>query len=160
MNGLNHLPDSARVWIYQASAPLSDDHRTSIRAAIESFIAQWAAHGAALTAGFDILHDRFVVIAVDESQQAATGCSIDKSVQVMLDLEQQLGLTFTDRKTIAYLQDNQITTAPMHEFWALRKAGRVTADTLVFDNLVKTLGELQDQWQKPFSESWHQTMWN
>lgn len=160
MNGLNHLPDSARVWIYQASASLTEHHSAAIRTSLEPFIAQWAAHGAALAAGFEIMHDRFVVIAVDEDQQAATGCSIDKSVHLMLGLEQQLGLTFTDRKAIAYLQENQITTAPMHEFWALRKAGRVSADTIVFDNLVKTLGELKGEWQKPFSESWHQTMWN
>ena len=160
MTGLNHLPDTARIWIYQASVELSEPQQQAIRAELESFIAQWAAHGTDLTAGFDILHDRFVVIAVDESQHAATGCSIDKSVHLMLGLEQKLNVCFTDRKAIAYVVQSRITTSPMHEFWALRKAGRITADTVVFDNLVKTLGEFKREWQKPFGQSWHQTMWN
>lgn len=160
MNGLNHLPDSSRVWIYQASAPLAPAAQQRIHHALQQFVQGWDAHGTSLSAGFDILHDQFIVLAVDEAKQNATGCSIDKSVHLMLELEKELKISLTDRKAVAYREENSIATTPMHEFWALRKAGRVTGSTVVFDNLVKTLGELKTEWEKPFEQSWHQTLWN
>lgn len=160
MNGINHLPDHSRIWIYQSSAPLSADHQETIRTSLKSFTDQWQAHGKTLTAASDILHNHFAVIAIDEQAQEATGCSIDKSMHLVLGLESTLGIELTNRKRIAYRSDGVITTSPMHEFWALRKAGRITGQTPVFDNLIKTLGELKTKWEIPFEESWHQTMWN
>lgn len=160
MNGIEHLPDHSRIWIYQSSAPLKEEHQQIIRDTLHEFTQQWQTHGKDLVAGADVLHGQFAVIAIDETHTGASGCSIDKSMHLILALEKKLGIELTDRKRIAYRPEASILTAPMHEFWALRKAGRVTGDTLVFDNLIKTLGELRNRWEIPFSESWHQTMWN
>lgn len=160
MNDLNKLPGHARVWIYQANRTLLESDQKAIREKLDPFIAAWQAHGANLSAGYEILHDRFVVLAVDEQRQPATGCSIDQSVHLILALEKELDLSLTDRKLIAYRESGEIRVEPMHQFWALRKAERVTGETSVFDNLVKTLDEFSTGWEKPFRESWHQTMWH
>ena len=40
-------------------------------------------------------------------------------------------------------------------FKKMAKEKAVTSNTIVFNNLVNTLGEWQDFWEVPASESWH-----
>jgi hypothetical protein len=49
--------------------------------------------------------------------------------------------------------------SPIHDFWARRKANVVHDETLVFNTLAATLGELRSKALLPFAESWHAEMW-
>lgn len=153
------LPPHSRVWIYQANRKLTRTEESFIRDTMSDFIAQWAAHGQSLRAGFSLEHSRFLIIAVDEEQAQASGCSIDASVAVVKKLENELGVDFFDRQIVAYLGDEgELKTTRLHDFWALRKAGVVTDDTKVFNNLVKNIKEWKDSWLVPFGQSWHAEM--
>jgi hypothetical protein len=99
------------------------------------------------------------VVAADEEKAAASGCGIDKSVRAIRDISAHTGVDFFDRLTIHYMDGAEIRTAPMSTFWAMRKSGVVTGDTLVFNNLVKTVGEWKNGWIVPFAKSWHQEAW-
>ena len=57
------LPDTARVWIYQADRLLTEQEESLIRERAMEFCAQWAAHGTALYSSFKILHQKFLVLA-------------------------------------------------------------------------------------------------
>ena len=96
------MPSDARVWVYQSNTVLSDVEVNAIKNDGAGFIAEWAAHGASLKASFDILFCRFIVIAVDEQQALATGCSIDKSVKFVKELEQKYNLNLFDRMPVSY----------------------------------------------------------
>ena len=74
---LASLPGESRVWCFGASERPADETLEELRATMEEFLESWTAHRANLRAGFDWLHDRFLVVAVDESDVAASGCSID-----------------------------------------------------------------------------------
>ncbi len=87
------LNDSARVWIYQADRPLKGTEIEEIRERGRLFVASWAAHGEKLDAAIEVLHDRFVVLCADEAQVKASGCSIDRSVGFVRELESDLGLS-------------------------------------------------------------------
>jgi hypothetical protein len=42
---------------------------------------EWAAHGTSLVSSYQLKYNRFIILAVDQDVQSATGCSIDASVE-------------------------------------------------------------------------------
>lgn len=156
---LNTLSDTARVWIYTASRELTTDELTHVNAAMKNFVAEWAAHGVGLTAGFEVMHNRYLVLAADEAVVTASGCSIDSSVRAVKALGTDIGVDFFNRTLVGYEEEGQMRFVPIHDFWARRKAKLVTDETLVFNALAATLGELREAPTVPFSSSWHAEMW-
>ena len=144
-----------RIWIYQAGRPLLRGEETRILEKLESFTSQWKAHGKSLAATAEIRYGRFVIIRVDDDVAPPTGCSIDKSVHLLKDIESELGITLFDRTQIAYRDEEGVQSVPRAEFEQLIARGEVTRDTVVFNNLVAFYPELEDKWEVPLRESWH-----
>lgn len=161
MNNLlsQELPNSSRVWVYQANRFLTERELDEIKEDLKAFLSDWNAHGSRLNADASLVYNRFVVLMVDESQAMASGCSIDKSVQLVKSWEQKYGLDFFDRMQILYKEGGEIKEQRMHDFWAMRKALLINDDTIVFNNLVGNKGEFENSWEVPFKDSWHAKMW-
>ena len=53
------LPPQARIWIYQADREFSEAETLEIQARIKAFVTEWSAHGVALHASGQVLHNRF-----------------------------------------------------------------------------------------------------
>ena len=77
----------SRVWIYQSDRKLTADEVVQIQMNLDNFTRSWTAHNNQLKAKAEIRYNRFLVLIVDESQAGASGCSIDKSVNFMKQLE-------------------------------------------------------------------------
>jgi hypothetical protein len=60
-----------------------------------------------------------------------------------------------DRMTFTWMEGGEVKSAPSAAFAALYQAGKINGNTLVFDNLIQTKGELEEKWLKPLNESWH-----
>lgn len=153
-NSIKNMPPDARVWVYQSNRPLSDAEVNALQDAGLSFITEWAAHGASLRSGFDVLYNRFVVIAVDERQAMASGCSIDKSVHFIKELEKQFNLNFFDRMQVAYRKGNEIASCSLAEFEKLASQNAVNETTLVFNNMINTKLAFDTEWEVPLKQSW------
>lgn len=153
------LSNQSKLWFFQVMEPLSHDQMQYVKESLEDFLSSWKAHGAALFAGYEILHDRIVVVAVDEEKAMATGCSIDKLTHLFKEIGAQSGLDFFNRMIVHYEDNGQIQSTPLNQFWALRKANKIDDQTIVLDTTVKTLGEFKSGWKKPFSVSWHAEAW-
>ena len=74
------MHSESRRWFYGLQQPLTDEQAEVLRGLMDEFVGQWKAHGAQLAAAYRIIGNQCLIIAVDERQQQATGCSIDKSV--------------------------------------------------------------------------------
>ena len=151
---LTDLPDHARVWLYKTARDLSQAEQNLVRDRGAAFTSTWAAHGDPLDAAVDILHNRFVVVAVDEEQALASGCSIDKSVGFIKSLEHDLNLMLTDRMILVYEGPNGITSCRLQALPELLKEGSITPDTVVYDDLVPTLGDLRTRFAMPLRATW------
>jgi hypothetical protein len=149
------LTDHARVWIYQSNRPFSEREQIVLTSQINGFVQDWAAHGRELLASGGVLHDQFIVLAVDERQAGASGCSIDKSVNFIKELAAQFNVSLFDRLTFTFVKDGQVKTASSSEFKRLFTEGVIDSNTLVFDNLVSNVADLRVQWLKPLALSWH-----
>lgn len=149
------LPDEARLWIYQSNRKLSESEIESITIQLTAFVEQWAAHGQSLQASFQIVYERFILIAVDEEVQNVTGCSIDASVVEVQKIEQQFSIELLDKLNVTFKLGEFIAHKPLIEFKKMAKDKAVSAQTIVFNNLVNTIGEWREFWEVPASESWH-----
>jgi len=144
-----------RIWIYQASRPLTTNEEAIIANKLATFTVQWKAHGTPLAASVEIRYHLFIILAVDQSYAMPSGCSIDQSVRLLKELEQELALSLFDRMQIAYRKDGEINVVPRATFEQLIANGDVTEDTIVFNNLVENRVDLNLKWEVPFKQSWH-----
>jgi hypothetical protein len=112
----NTLPDDSRIWIYQANRTLTEDEVSEIETKLTKFIQEWTAHGANLNAGFEIKYKRFIVIALDQERNAATGCSIDASVHFIMQLEKDYDIDLMDKMNVSFKQGEYITYKSLIDF--------------------------------------------
>lgn len=146
---------NSRVWVYQSDKQLNDADVIKLQIMLDNFTTGWTAHNNQLKAKAEIRYNRFIILIVDESQAGASGCSIDKSVRFMKDIEQEFGINLFDRFNLAYRSDEQIISVPRHTFEELISNKTIDANTIVFNNMVQNLTELENKWEVPFKDSWH-----
>ncbi len=149
---------NSKVWVYQADRVLNATEENAIQQEVDAFLAEWKAHGKGLFAEFEIRHHRFLILKVDERFQGATGCSIDKSVHFFKQLGQAYGIELFDRHRFAYEHNGQVHSDRLTNLTDLVQQGYVTDHTVVYNNLVGTLDELENQFRIPFGQSWHRRM--
>jgi hypothetical protein len=152
---LRGMPDHARVWIYQSTRPFTDVETLVLTSQINGFVGEWTAHRKTLLAAGAVYHNQFIVLSVDESLNEASGCSIDASVYFVKDIENQYNVQLFERMNFAYMEDESVKTVPSTTFSQLYTEGALSDDTLVFDNLVNTVGAFKTAWLKPLKSSWH-----
>jgi chemotaxis regulatin CheY-phosphate phosphatase CheZ len=149
------LPEESRIWIYQSNRKFSDDEIAEIENDLKAFVEDWSAHGTSLEASFIIQYNRFIILAVNQEVQQATGCSIDKSVEFIQALEQKYKVDLLDKMNVTYRQGEYITHKSLLDFKRMAKEKAVSANTIVFNNLVNTIEEWKESWEVPAAESWH-----
>ncbi|GAA4323698.1 hypothetical protein GCM10023115_52590 [Pontixanthobacter gangjinensis] len=154
------LPDSSRVWIYQANRSFTQEEVQEISQKLDAFIEKWTAHGANLRASYEIKYNRFITIALDQELNAASGCSIDASVQFIQQLEKDYDVDLLDKMNVSYKQGEFIAYKSLSDFRKMAKQRAVSPNTIVFNNLVNNKAEYLSDWEVPASESWHKRFMN
>jgi hypothetical protein len=147
--------ENSRVWIYQSDRKLTNAEVTEIQQYLTQFATQWTAHNHQLKAKGEVRYNRFLVLIVDESQAGASGCSIDKSVHFMQEIEQRFNINLFDRFNLAYREGEEVLSLLRHGFEDLIKTGKINRESIVYNNLVQNLAELNSKWEVPFKDSWH-----
>lgn len=155
---LSAMSDDARVWVFQSFKPLTGDVRTDISSTLISFLKDWAAHGKQLFAAFEIRYDRFIVIGVDEAMAQATGCSVDKLMRTVQEIDSKYSLDLLERMKVAYRKGEDILEVDVNNFTKMLANGTADQDTPVFNNVVQSVGELKTSWETTVKESWHRNL--
>ncbi|RAR47375.1 ABC transporter ATPase [Flavobacterium lacus] len=150
-----NLPEESRIWIYQSNRKFSDEEVVEIETDLQAFVEEWAAHGTSLEASFITKYNRFIILAVNQEVQQATGCSIDKSVEFIQSLEQNYKVDLLDKMNVTYKQGEFLTHKSLLDFKRMAKEKAVSANTIVFNNLVNTIEEWKESWEVPAEDSWH-----
>lgn len=150
----NEMSDQARIWIYQADRQMSAEEQKLVAESLTSFCTSWTAHNKALSASFTIDYNHFVILAVDENDHQASGCSIDSSVHFITRLGNQLNIDFLNRSQIAFLIDNNIKTYPLPNIKEKITSGEIKPEDQVFNNNILFKKELNTSWLIPVKQSW------
>jgi len=154
MLDLISFPDSARVWVHQADALIPDEQLAEVHNHVMNFAKSWVSHNKDLAATGSILHNRFVVLVVDETKVGASGCSIDKSTHFLQALGHTYSVDFFNRHVYTYIKDDELHTVSQDELKKLYDDGSLDDETLIFDNLVNSKEIFLDRWVVPIGKSW------
>ncbi len=149
------LSEESKIWIYQSNRKFSDEEFSEIETSLQSFLETWSAHATSLDCGYELKYNRFIIIAVDQENQAATGCSIDASVQFIQSLEAKYSVDLLDKMNVTFKNGEHIAHKSLIDFKKMAKEKAVTENTVVFNNLVNNIQEYNESWETTASESWH-----
>lgn len=150
-----NLPDNSRVWIYQSDREFTAQEVELISSKAIEFINAWTRHGDDLKGSFTIKYNQFLVLAVDESFNNVSGCSIDSSVRFVQELEKELELDLMNKMNITFKDDEHINLVKLPDFQKFAKEQKITSETIVFNNMVNTKEDFENNWEVPAKESWH-----
>ncbi|HEY6894107.1 MAG TPA: hypothetical protein VI258_08070 [Rhodanobacteraceae bacterium] len=151
---ISKLPDESRIWIFGISPALDAAKRSRLLAAVDTFLDRWSAHNQPIVSARDVVHDSFLVIAVDK-QSETSGCSIDRMFGLLQQVERELGVSILDPQRIFYRAENgRVAAMTRAEF---RRSGG--GDTVVFDTISERLGSLRNgDWERAAHRSWHRSL--
>jgi len=142
------LPDSARVWIFGSDQRLSEDAAATLMREVGDHLADWKAHGEPLTVGSQLLDERFLVVAVDQSTTGASGCSIDGLFRVLQAVQSKLGVNLIGGGRAFYRDSHgEVRCAAVAELDELRSSGAITPDTVLFDTTITDLGTFRQKFE-------------
>ena len=150
-----NLPDNSRVWMYQSDRVFTEKEIEFISEKATAFIEQWTRHGDNLKGSFTIKYNQFLVLAVDENFNNVSGCSIDASVRFVKELENKLQVDLMNKLNVSFKDGNNINIVKLADFQQFAKAQKITKETIVFNNMVQTKEEVENNWEIPASKSWH-----
>ncbi len=140
------LPSTSKVWIYQSQTKIPQDIQEELKSELNVFVEGWAAHGDELFGAAEILEDYFIVLAVDESKVMASGCSIDTSVRFIRELGRDFKLEFLDRLNVLIVENGNQKIIHFSDI-------ANHPESIVYNPLVKSLGELRNSWKVKISDS-------
>ena len=133
------MPDESRVWTYLCNRILNDQEANLIEGQIKKFTRSWKAHQKPLSANGQLLYNQYIVLAVDESVEPISGCSIDSSVHLVKTIEKHLEVDFFNRLNVLILKNETPKLVSYHDI------GAYTGD-FVFNPRIESLGELRENW--------------
>lgn len=149
------LPNDSKIWIYQSSRKFYPDEIKEITQKIEEFLTSWNDDGAEIITSYQLKYNRFIIIAVDQTLEQLSVSSIDESVMFILSLQTSYEVELLDKLNVSFKQGEYVQYKELKEFQKLVKKKAVSAKTIVFNNLINTKEELENNWEIPITESWH-----
>ena len=144
----NTTDDQSRIWIYAAEQKLTNEQEDYIIRSISDHLQNWEAHKVPLTAGVTILESHFIIIALDESQNGASGCSIDTLQNKIQEIEKALSISLLNRLNIFCRIEDTIKCIS-----TIKLADHANKDTLFYDLTIQKKHELSN-WLKKIEEGW------
>jgi hypothetical protein len=150
------LPDTARLWVFGSTRPLNHEQVQMLTENMSRFLAQWDSHQKEVTAAWQLKYNQFILIGVDETKTAISGCSIDSMVHNLRAFEQRSGSDILNTSSQVFYRDANKTVQCItrEEFGQLVENGVVSEDTIVFDNSIQSIRELRwGKWEIPMKDS-------
>ena len=144
----DEISDNSRIWIYASERKLIIEEQNNILEYISNHLQNWKAHSVSLKSAVTILEHFFIIIALDESYQLASGCSIDKLYKVIQDLEKDLSISLLNRLNVFCNIDKRIVCIPTSQL-----SDNVSSDTLFYDLTISNKSDLS-LFLKPIKSGW------
>lgn len=151
---MKHFSTHSKIWIYFSSVPITGEKKDFVTSKLEHFCKDWTAHNQQLKSAFDIIDEHFIVLCVDESQNTATGCSIDKSVHVLKEISNFLNVNLFDKMLLPYRNGNGIEYCHFQDISNLYKNSTITDDTHFYNLTINFLSDLQTEFKLPLKQHW------
>ena len=155
-----HLPESSKLFIFTSDITLDEQLSKVFTSKLDEFIKVWLSHGSRLTADSILISNRVLFIAVDESKQIASGCSIDALINFIKAEGVSSGVDWFNRHQILYRTHNKSdltsewSVSRLDDFILLIKEGSLAESVQILNTTVTCVKEARNLLIQPFSQSW------
>ena len=119
------------------------------------FIEDWLGHGDQIKASYLIKYNQFIIIAVDQFYNEVSGCSIDASVNFIMEIEKVFNIDLTNKLNVSFRDNNNINIVSLSDFQNYAKQHKISSKTIVFNNMISTKADLAKNWEVTADKSWH-----
>ena len=144
----NSLDDSSRLWMYGSETEFTEQQSDYITKKLTFFLENWEYHKNKLTASFNILEDRFIIIALDDSIHGVGGCSLDGLQRLIQTFEKELSITLMNRLNVFCKIGEEILCIPTFKLCSV-----ANNETLFYDLTIQKKSEINTV-IKPIKEGW------
>lgn len=150
------FPDSARVWLFAAAAPVPPDKKSAILDGLSGTVSKWKSHGAEIAAQATFLDEVTFLVVADFSRAEMSGCSIDKMIVAVREAGEKAGADLLDTRGVHYWDHAGFHFVTRDRFAELADIGAVDAGTMVLDLTRTTLADIRaGKWKVPAGSAWH-----
>jgi len=143
-----------RIWIYTLSKELSKNQLIEFKNKCDVFVNSWTAHDTKLDASYDMYKDRLLLFKVNEASYNASGCSIDKQVRFVKDLEITFSIELLNRMLVAYNHGSELKIIHQSKIKDLIASKGMNENTLIYNNAINFSSDLETNWQVPLHKTW------
>ena len=148
ITSFSQMDKSSRIWIYQSNRKFIDSEVKEIEGLLTDFLKSWTAHGSKLQTAFLLKYNRFIIIALNESNVAATGCSIDSCVHFIQELESKYEVNLLDKMNISFKQGQYVSYKPIDDF---KKLVKNKSDAEIHLNALKSFEKYKQRGRYPMT---------
>jgi len=142
------------IWIYTLSKELTNEQLVKFKSHCQNFVNGWTAHDVSLDASFELYENRLLIFKVNEANYSASGCSIDKQLGLVKELEQLFHVELLNRLLVAYENNSQIEVVKASQIKELLTHKIINENTIVFNNTITQSSELLNNWKLPLHQTW------
>ena len=151
----NLLPPNSKIWVYQSDRNLSKIDVELIEKEVKVFLENWSSHNKEIQSSFEVKYNRFLIIGLNENINSASGCSVDKSINFIKDLQTNLKVNFLNRLNVAYKIGNVINSISLSKFQTMIREKKLSKDSIVYNNMIDTKKLYLNNWETTIENSWH-----
>jgi hypothetical protein len=142
-----------KVWVYLSSKVLEGEILKGVIEKGQTFVQNWKAHEMPLIASFEVLYQRFIVVKVNETQYNASGCSIDKLLRLIKQLEADYSIELLNRLLVAYDNNGRVEVVHVSKIKEMLEVGVIKPETIFFDTAVSDSANFLN-WKLPMKDTW------
>ena len=149
------ITEEAKVWVYPSSRKFYPNEIEGIESKVKDFLENWKPDDENFKASYQFLYNRFIVLFADDENSTLTNSDIDASVSFILGLQQEYEVELLDKMNACFKQGEYVQYKDLKDFKKLLKNKAVTAKSIIFDNLITTKVDFDNNWEIPLEESWY-----
>tara|TARA_B100000989_G_scaffold169417_1_gene126798 strand:- start:959 stop:1450 length:492 start_codon:yes stop_codon:yes gene_type:complete len=154
------ISSQSPIWIFQANKMVDVGSIKKIEDDTINFLNSWTSHDFEIKSSFKILYNLFLIISVESDFSRPSGCSIDKLINFVKEINKLHNIDFLNRLNISYRNEDMIEVVNITQFKKLILDGLISKDTIVFNNTIRNKGELNKNWETKALNSWHKKYFN
>jgi hypothetical protein len=148
------ISDLAKVFIYPSSRKFYTTEVGELIEKIQLFLKNWSEENTQNIA-YQFLYNRFLVFFVDDQENPLKNNEIDAIVTFIFQLENDYSISLLDKMNVCFKQGEYVQYKELKDFKGLLKNKALTEKSIVFDNLVTTKGDFENNWETSIADSWY-----
>lgn len=143
-----------RIWIYTLSNALTNEQLVDFKNRCQHFVSGWTAHDVSLDASFELYKNRLLMFKVNEENYNASGCSIDKQLRLVKELEQLFSVELLNRLLVAYDDGGEVVVIKSSQIPELLASNTINENTMVYNSTITHTSDLKTSWKLPLHQTW------